>query len=378
MKVVFWLSLGTICYVYVGYPLVLTLFARWCARPTIHNDGHLPTVSLVIAAYNEEKVLAEKLRNSVALDYPKALLEIVVASDGSTDGTNAIAKSFEAQGIVLHTVNPRGGKTRALNAVIPKTHGEILVLSDANAMYQPDAIRQLVRHFADPTVGAVSGDVRLMDAADAHADSEGLYYQYERYVQTQESRIGSIIGADGAMYAVARKAFRPPSSGIIVDDFVISMTVARLGFRVLYEPRAVAFEGGTPSGSEEFRRKIRIVSGGIQAFKRGEGLPMLSQPFLWFCYGSHKLLRWLLPLFLLWTLVSSVVLATEPLYLVGLILQVLCYVTALAYAFGIGNLKVLKWSGIPYYFCLVNGAALIGLWKGLVGGQSGTWQRTTR
>jgi len=323
-------------------------------------------------------VLPEKLRNSGALDYPKTLLEIVVASDGSTDGTNDIAKSFEAQGVVLHQVNPRGGKTRALNDVIPKTHGEILVLSDANAMYQPDAIRQLVRHFADPTVGAVSGDVRLVDAADRHADSEGLYYQYERYVQTQESRIGSIIGADGAMYAVARKAFRPPSGGIIVDDFVISMTVARLGYRVLYEPKAVAFEGGTLSGAEEFSRKIRIVAGGIQAIKRGEGLPRLSQPFLWFCYLSHKLLRWLLPLFLLLTFTSSIVLSIEPLYLVVLTLQAMSYGLALAYAGGILNLKVLKWGRIPYYFCLVNGAALIGLWKGLVGRQPGTWQRTTR
>ncbi|MDH3604875.1 MAG: glycosyltransferase, partial [Candidatus Tectomicrobia bacterium] len=187
MSIIFWLSLALIVYVYMGYPLVLLAAARF-ARLTRHDETYLPTVSLVIAAYNEEKVLREKLENSLALDYPEDKLEIVVASDGSTDLTNEIAASYASRGVRLHHVSPRGGKTRALNRVVPRTHGDILVLSDANTMYQPDAIRKLVRHFADPRVGAVSGDVRLVDAAETHAHSEGLYYRYERWLQRMESR----------------------------------------------------------------------------------------------------------------------------------------------------------------------------------------------
>ena len=285
---------------------------------------------------------------------------------------------FEDHGITLHEIPQRGGKTRALNIAIPKTRGKILVLSDANALYRPEAIQQLVRHFADPSVGAVSGDVRLVNAADEHAESEGLYYQYERFLQNLESRIGSVIGADGAMYAVRREAFRSPSDDIIVDDFVISMTVARQGYRVLYEPKAVALEGGTLSGGEEFRRKIRVVAGGIQAFRRREGLPRLNQPLLWYCYLSHKLLRWALPLFLFGILVASIALAQELIYQIFLMIQFLGYGVAIIHASKKLNPKFFKWSCIPYYFCLVNGAALVGIWKGLTGGQTVTWKRTTR
>lgn len=377
MKLVFWASLALILYVYAGYPLTLAFVARRF-RPLKRDDGFLPTVSLVIAAHNEEKVLWEKLGNSLALDYPRDRLEIIVASDGSTDATNDIVKAFADRGVVLHEITPRGGKMWALNLTIPKTQGTILVLSDANTMYRPDAIRKLVRHFADPTVGAVSGDVQLVDAADSHAHSEGLYYRYERWLQTQESRVGSIIGVDGAMYAIVREHFRSPSRNIIVDDFVISMTVARLGYRVLYDPEAVATEQGTLSSREEFWRKVRIVAGGMQALMLREGLPHLRQPLLMFSYISHKLLRWLVPCFLLSLLLSSAALVSAPLEILALLGQVLFYGFALGYAVNFLGLRRLSWSSIPYYFCLVNGAALVGLWKGLLGTQTVTWQRTRR
>ncbi len=377
MQVIFWLSVLLMVYVYVGYPVILVMLRRW-ARVTVRDDRYLPHVSLVIAAYNEEKVLHEKLQNSLALRYPKERLEIVVASDGSTDDTNTIAKAYADRGVVLHEVVPRGGKARALGRVVPNVHGEVVVLSDANTMYEPDALQKLARNFADPRVGAVSGDVQLVDAAPTHSRSEGLYYRYERWLQGVESELGSIIGADGAMYALRRPLFQPPSVGLILDDFVISMNVARAGYRVVYEPEARATEQGTLSSQEEFRRKVRIVSGGMQALRRGEGLPRLEQPFLLFCYVSHKLLRWFVPCFLLTLFLSSFWLSNTSIYALAYYGQVLFYGVAGMYAAGVPLLRRWRASGVPYYFCLVNGAALIGLWKGLFQTPSGIWQRTTR
>ncbi|MGE0823672.1 MAG: glycosyltransferase family 2 protein [Candidatus Binatia bacterium] len=377
MIVIFWICLCVILYVYFGYPLILAALQPW-ARPTSRDETLLPQVSLVIAAYNEEKVIRDKLDNSLALDYPEDRREIVVASDGSTDATNTIVKDYAGRGVILHEVIPRGGKARALGLTVPNTHGDILVLSDANTIYRPDALRKLVRHFADPTVGAVSGDVRLIDAGESHAESEGLYYRYERWLQTMESRVGSIIGADGAMYAVRREHFRSPSAGLILDDFVISMSVARLGYRVLYDPEAVATEESTQTSQEEFRRKVRIIAGGMQALQRGEGLPRWQQPLLLFCYVSHKLLRWLVPCFLVFLFFASICLMNSPVYWFAMYSQLIFYGVALLYAIGFMGIRRLSGGGIPYYFCLVNGAALLGLWKGLFGTQSGTWQRTTR
>jgi poly-beta-1,6-N-acetyl-D-glucosamine synthase len=377
MELIFWTSLGIILYVYVGYPLLLVIIALR-ARPTRQDESHLPFVSLIIAAYNEEKVLREKIENSLALDYPRDRIEIVIASDGSTDGTNAIAESYADRGIILYKVIPRGGKTRALNTVIPKTQGEVLVLSDANTMFRTDAIRKLVRHFVDPTVGAVSGDVRLVDAAESHAHSEGLYYRYERWLQGLESQVGSVIGADGGMYAVARKSFQPPSDRVIVDDFVISMTAARLGYHILYDPEAIAVEKGTLSSSEEFRRKSRVVGGGVQALLLGEGLPTLKQPALIFCYISHKLLRWVVPCFLVALFLSSLFLYRERIYFLALIGQGFLYTIAATYAANTLGIRQFKRISVPYYFCLVNGAALIGLWKALSNTHTVKWERTMR
>jgi biofilm PGA synthesis N-glycosyltransferase PgaC len=377
MELIFWTSLGVILYVYVGYPLLLVIIALR-ARPTRRDESYLPFVSLIIAAYNEEKVLREKIDNSLALDYPRDLIEIVIASDGSTDATNAIAESYADRGIILYKVIPRGGKTRALNTVIPKTRGEILVLSDANTMFRADAIRKLVRHFVDPTVGAVSGDVRLVDAAESHAHSEGLYYRYERWLQGLESQVGSVIGADGGMYAIARKCFHAPSDRVLVDDFVISMTVARLGYRVLYDPETVAVEQGTLSSAEEFRRKIRVVGGGIQALLLREGLPTLKQPVFIFCYISHKILRWVVPCFLVALFLSSLFLHRQQIYFLALAGQGFFYSIAAAYAVDRLGIRRFKRIGIPYYFCLVNGAALIGLWRAISNTHTVMWERTIR
>jgi cellulose synthase/poly-beta-1,6-N-acetylglucosamine synthase-like glycosyltransferase len=377
MRLIFWLSLVIVAYVYVGYPALLALVRRPRRVPSLAQE--LPRVSLLIAAYNEEAVLREKLENSLALDYPRELLEIVVASDGSDDGTNEIAREFAERGVVLHEVRPRGGKTRALNTVAPLVRGDIIVLSDANTMYRPDAVKKLIRHFADPRVGGVSGDVRIVESAAAYAQSEGLYYRYERFIQEQESRLGAIVGADGAMYAIRRETFRPVPPEVVVDDFVISMTVARLGYQLLYDREAIAIEQGTLSSAEEFRRKIRVVAGGIQALKLGVGLPRWSQPTLLWCYVSHKLLRWLVPAFLCSLLFSSLVLAADSgAYALMFLAQVAFYSAAALHARSVHAGRSPSLTVVPYYFCLVNVAALRGLLRGLQGGQRAAWNRTRR
>jgi cellulose synthase/poly-beta-1,6-N-acetylglucosamine synthase-like glycosyltransferase len=377
MRLAFWAAFALSAYVYFGYPALLTLVRR---RPPVGDlpDGRLPTVALVIAAHDEEAVIAEKLSNSLAIDYPPDKLSIVVASDGSTDRTNAIVRSFSGSRIRLEEMTPRGGKTRALNAVVPRTHGEITVLSDANTMFRPDAIRKLVRHFADPRVGCVSGDVRLIGSAEEYADSEGAYYRYERFIQQQESALGAIIGADGGMYALRHALFRRVPDDVVVDDFVISMNVARDGFAVRYEPEAVAIEQGTLSAREEFRRKVRVIAGGIQALTRGVGVPRWFQVVLLWCYVSHKLLRWFMPAALVVLFVTSMFLAADDVFAMVFALQVVFYAAALVHRPLLRRGVNLRVTSVPYYFCLVNAAAGVGIVRGLTGRQRSAWSRTRR
>jgi len=382
MEMIFWFSLMISVYVYFGYPALLWIFSKAIAgkRATTCDEQYLPAVSLVIAAHNEEKVIKEKLKNSLELDYPAHLLEIIIASDGSIDGTNEIISSFKDERIKFHELAPRGGKTKALNTVIPSAKGEILVLSDANTIYNKNAVRKLVRHFADERVGAVSGDVRLIDAAQSHSESESAFYKYERWIQFQESKVGSIIGVDGAMYAIRKEAYAPPPSHIILDDFVISMSVACKGLRVIYDPEAIATEVGTATSEEEFQRKSRVVAGGMQTLLLRKGIPKLNQPFLLFSFFSHKVLRWLIPFFLNLILLSSTFLAIDDRggFLWFFILEALFVLICLLYKYNLFGIRKMQGAGIPYYFFLVNGAAFFGIFKGLFNLQKVTWKKTSR
>lgn len=377
--VMFWMCVAVLVYVYAGYPILLRFLPkRDLSSRHEPTEEDLPTVSLVIAAHNEAAVIGEKIRNSLALDYPREKIEIWIASDGSTDGTNEILDRHRAEGVDANKITPRGGKTRAINLTVPLTRGEILVFSDANPMYRKDAIRKLVRHFGNPSVGGVSGDVRLLNQEVSFGRAESLYYRYERFIQLMESRFHSIVGVDGAMYAIRRELFVPPSENILLDDFVISMTVAAGGHRVLYDPEAIATESGTPDAGQEFRRKVRISSGAVQAIKQREGLPSLRQGKLLFSYVSHKLLRWLTPVFLLGLYFSNAFLLNRGgSYLLFFLVQNLVYGLALA---GVRHRSTrMSWPiQIPFFFALQNIAYLVGATKGLVTVQHGMWERTGR
>jgi len=378
-RTVFWTSLLITVYVYLGYPLVLALWARCCAKPVIHGS-ELPDVTLIVCAYNEDEVIEQKIQNSLAINYPKEKLQIAIASDGSTDNTNEIVKKYEDKQLSFYEYRERTGKIGAILQTVPQLKSEILVFSDANTMYAPDALRKLVRNFSDPSIGGVSADVILQNDETNFGESESAYYLYERWIQQKESDTGSIIGADGGMYAIRRELFMPPAPNIILDDFVISMNVAKQGKRLVYDYEAKGYEKSTISHSTEFLRKSRVIAGAVQALKQAEGIPGPSQKKLFFSFFSHKMLRWFVPVFLLALLYANVFIVVHDgsiLYQICLAGQCFFYFCALVGVICRGESRF-SIIGIPFYFCLVNGAAFYGLYKGCLNKQPVTWKKFSR
>lgn len=375
-EVIFWLCAALLAWTYVLYPLVVTALARLRPRPTRSDARPEPTVSLVIPAYNEAAVIAAKIENSLALDYPAEKLEVIVASDGSDDETDASARRFHGKRLRVLAIRPRSGKPTAIDRGVRQSTGEIVLLCDANTLLRKNALRRLVRHFADPVVGAVTGDVRLVDRKHGYGESEGAYYRYERHLQTCESALGSAIGVDGGMYAVRRGAFKPPAPDTILDDFVISMEIAKRGYRIIFEPEAIAEEDAAPDEEQEFRRKTRVAAGAWQCLKRGAGIPTLRTPGLFAMFVSHKLLRWLSPVFLAAMVAASAALAERPLYMGLLGLQ--AAFCGLAAAGALARRRAGAALALPYYFCFVHLAAAVGLVKGVFGLQSVRWKKVDR
>lgn len=381
LKTLFWGSVIALGYTYVGYPLLLGALAKVRPRPWARAEL-TPSLAIVIAAWNEAGVIEAKLQNAIGLDYPKDRLHIVVASDGSSDDTVAIARRFESQGVMVLDL-PRGGKTSTLNRAMEiltakGLQPEVLVFSDANVFFEPDALKQLVRHFADPTIGGVSGDVRLKPDGFSLAQSQGLYYRYERFIQEKESLIGSIIGADGGMYAMRGRLFKAIPPHLINDDFILSMEVVRQGMRLIYDPEAIAYEDSPVDSANEFRRKVRVEQGNFQALFSGWSIPGKDQPIERFCYFSHKVARWcgFVPLSI--ALGSSAALAPlGGLPLLALGLQSTLYVLALVGAFKKDHGG--SATNVPYYFVMENFAAVKGFYRLMTGQvQWGTAATRTR
>jgi len=374
--ILFWISLGILGYVYFGFPACIWLVTRRKKLSPPPRSVDLPSITLVVAALNEEAVLERKLENCLALDYPSDKLEFLFISDGSTDRTNEILSLWVGPRFQTITLSSRVGKTRALKVAFPRCTGELIVLSDANTYYRTNALRLLARHFQDGHVGVVTGDVRIRPASGQFGQGEGAYYRYERWLQKRESDFWTCVGVDGGMYAVRQTLLVPPSDEIILDDFVISMNSARQGYRIIYDPEAVAEEDPTPNDSQEFRRKVRIVAGGYQAMRLKEGVPRLTDFRLMWLYLSHKLLRWLAPVFMAVLLGASAVLASRPLYAGALIWQAALYGLAfLCWQFT--RLKA-AFFRLPYYFVLVNLAALQGLVRSMSGKETVLWPKAAR
>ena len=370
--IVFWSSAAILVYVYLLYPAALAA-VRLYARKLVAKADIEPRICVFIPANNEAAVLEAKLRNTLTLDYPADRLDIVVASDGSTDATNDIVRQFQPR-VRLLEFSPRRGKVTVINEGLGAVDAAIVVFSDANTFLESGAVRALVRNFADPTVGAVSGDVALVGDRAALGRSEDLYYLYERWVQQAESDIGSMIGADGALYAIRRELFAPPPRDTILDDMAIPMAVARMGRRVVFEPAARAYEQGSETALEEFARKSRVIAGAMQLMSRRDSMLPLRAPQVIFSFLSHKALRWFSPAFATCAFVSSLYLAdTSTAYAVAALAQALFYAAGVA-----GCHPALRRIGvvaIAHYFCLVQAAAAVGFFRGVTGRQSVLWRR---
>lgn len=374
MEAAFWISFLWIAYSYVGYLSLLTLFALFRKR-SIRKSEIYPRVSLIIAAHDEEKAITNKIKNALALDYPKDKLEIMVASDCSTDRTDEIVSAFQQQGVRLVRQQERRGKTAAQNLAAKYATGKILAFSDATTIYDSDALRKLVRNFNDPKVGCVGGEERFIKPGGTLVGEEvGLFWKYEQLLRQRECEFNTLIGVSGCIFAI-RKEFYESLPESLIEDFALPLKVASKGYRVVYEKEAVGYEETVFTGSGEFARKVRIVVGGINGLVH---MPHLLNPFryplLAFQLISHKIFRWLTPFFLLMLFWSNIsLLYQSPIYYAFGVLQSLCYGLAfLGFLFQEVREKP-RLFRIPYYFCLVNLAALVGILRFLCGERKVAW-----
>ena len=359
LEIIFLLFIFIIFHVYFGYPLIILLIATINRKTVLKNDEFEPTVSLIIAAYNEEDVIEEKIKNSLSLDYAKNKLEIIIFSDASTDQTNAIVSRYQNKGIKFIYLPERRGKTAGQNLAVSQATGEIIVFSDANALYRPEAVRKIVRNFSDRSVGCVCGElVYYSEDKSLIGDAESVYWDYEKFIKRQENRAASILGANGSIYAVRRQLFVPLPEDII-SDFIEPFKIIEQGYRVIYEPAALSFEQSTTNFHEEFSRKKRIINRSFYSLLRFKTfMNPLKYPLLSFQLISHKLLRWLIPIYLPIIFIVNLFLLDSLFFKITLALQILFYITAtLGYLLEKKNWHFVLFYA-PFYYCLVNIASL--------------------
>ncbi len=361
MQLIFWVSAALIGYAYVGYPALLSVFGK--KRPTFRGKA-MPSVSIVIAAHNEEGNLPRKLQSLRSLEYPRERLQIVIISDGSTDRTVSLLREAGSEVVPVILESPRG-KAEALNRGIAKATGEIVVFLDMRQTVDADAVSELVSCFADPSVGAVSGEL-MLESADGipSSDALGIYWRIEKLTRKLESETGSVVGATGAIYAIRRELYQPIPPGTLLDDVLIPMQVARAGKRVLFHSKAIARDRIFPEPAKEFRRKVRTLTGNYQLLRIAPWLLTFGNPLL-LRLLSHKLLRLVVPLLLLLLLLAS---ATAPgrLYRSALLVQVFFYTAALL-GYVAPVLRRQRIVAIAYTFTMLNVAAAVAFYNFLGG-----------
>ncbi len=374
----FWVCLGWLLYVYAGYPALLLLLAPLVGRD-VRKSACEPSISVIVAAFNEERVIGRTITNKLEQDYPPERLGVIVVSDGSTDETDAIVRKlvdqFGARCQLLRQ-EPRQGKTQALNLAATRATGDVLVFSDANSIYAPDAIRQLVRNFADPSVGYVTGQM-VYTTPDGNGIGEGSssYMRYENWLRSLETRLGSVVGVDGGIDAVRRELYVPMRPDQL-PDFVLPLNVVEQGRRVVYEPDAVLFEPALAAAADEFRMRIRVSLRALWALydKRSLLNPFGNALFAWQLW-SHKVLRYgvFFPLAGL-VIFNALLIDGDRSYLWFLALQVLAYGLAFL-GHWLSRVPCVPSRVLtPYYFVILNTACAVAFWKFVKGQKMVVWK----
>jgi cellulose synthase/poly-beta-1,6-N-acetylglucosamine synthase-like glycosyltransferase len=372
--------LAALGYIEFGYTLLMRVLAVFKTPITPLPDNRTPTVTLLIAAHNEEQVIGSRLENALALDYPQGKLQILVVSDGSSDRTNEIVASYADRGVALCAHVQRRGKVPALRDAEPLIQNEIVVFSDADSQYQPDAVQKLVRHFSDPSVGAVSGhEKRLPSSESGNGRGEGLYARYDNYLKALEGVVGSQVMVNGGIFAI-RKSLLPFVPDHLTHDGIVPPSLVLTGHRVAYEPEAVSVETYALDSSQDLTRRIRTVQ---QAFQSYLSLPKALNPRMTGLFAvqvwSHRILRWFVFPLMLVLLASNLLLALRSRFFrITVIMQGLFWAMALAG-------RILDRRGrrpaacyIPFYFLYIHYAAWIAVWRSLTGGKVAIWNPTIR
>lgn len=378
IKFIFYFSLLTPLFVYLGYPLILKILGLKF-RKEINKKAITPLISFIIPAYNEEKIIEEKLENTLSLDYPRAQIQIIVASDGSTDRTNRIVKRYKNKGISLLSL-PRIGKVMTLNRAVEHARGEIIVFTDANAYLREDALKKIVRCFNDPEVGGVCGNqkYRIMKNNNIVGENESLYWTYDKWIKQMESDLGTTVAADGSIYAVRRSLYVPIKQAAQADDFAISARIVTQGYRLVFEKDAISYEDPPYSRGLEFRRKIRIANHMLSSIiDLMKTVNVFEYGFYAFELISHKILRYAVPFLLIISLTSNIFIAfASGLYLALFVLQIMFYIFAVTGFITRNNngSTFFKPSHIAFYFCLANTAVLLGILSFLRGDRIINWQ----
>lgn len=386
MTVIFWVSLLIIAYTYIGYPVLVYLLSLVFRRRVKKSDIY-PKVSILISAYNEEKFIEAKIKSILELDYPQDKIEVLIGSDGSNDKTDSIVMKYitshqvtespshqkSSENIKLFRLQLREGKPSVLNSLAEQVKNEILVFTDARQRLEKSSLKELVANFSDDKVGSVSAELIFSDADKNNAQGISLYWQYEKFIRLSESKLGSMLGATGAMYAIRKELFPALPKDLILDDVYIPLKSVEKGFRAIFEPKAIIFDSVSCDAEEEFQRKARTLTGNFQIFTL---LKKLFNPFvspIAIQLFSHKFLRLTMPFFLICLFVSNVFILDEGIPRAIFITQVIFYILAIM---GLFTNTLKKVTNVPKMFLVMNTAAVVGLYRFLFNKQSVAWKKT--
>lgn len=383
-KIVFWASCLVVFYNYAGYAIIIFLIEK-IRNKKVHStvNDYFPSISFIVAAYNEEDCIEKKILNSIEQEYP-GKIEYLFITDGSTDATANIIKKYSSIHL-LHSAE-RKGKSAALNRAVENAINEILIFSDANTILNKDACLHIAQHYSDKSVGGVAGEKKVLSLNEnsSHAtSSEGMYWKYESFLKKLDSDFYTVVGAAGELFSVRKNLYKAVRPDVILDDFVISMKIAQDGYRIIYEPNAFAMELPSFSMEDEKKRKVRIAAGGFQAMTLlPEALFFWKHLRLSFLYFSHRVLRWTLsPLGLILALISNIILCidtNQPFYIVFCCAQLLFYASAFMYWVWPGLGRKIAIIKLPYYFSFMNISVIEGFFKFIQKKQSAAWEKAKR